>query len=251
VDPVPVPASATSSASAGWQTNSVDPTLISYWDGVRYTATMKWNGVQWETVSAPTEQASHGPAVTAWQPTYQEPAANPWQSAPQQALGNQWQQSVGQQLGPAETTGFRVGLDGTVTGFAPKSKFSRLLPSSLRLGRRGTRLAVGVMAVLVLALGAFVGLDRGQSAEATVISAVNSTIADRTANVTLGAREQVGPDSIAISGSGSIDFSQSAMAFDTTIVEDGQRIAMKVVCVGGTVYESVPGTTWLIPGTLS
>ena len=115
--------------------------------------------------------------------------------------------------------------------------------------RRRTAGAVAAGAALVLAatLG-FVVLGGGPDAQAAVLNAVNSTLADKTAHLTLDMTVTADGTSITASGTGSVDFGQDALALDASMAIEGHQLSLNEVMLGGTLYESVPGIGLIEPG---
>lgn len=120
--------------------------------------------------------------------------------------------------------------------------------SPLRWRRKTLKVAVAAVACFALAVSMFVDLGKSPSAEASVINAVNTTMGDKTANMTVDSTEDLGPLSMTISGSGSVNLTQSEMDLQMLVSAEGQQIPVKAVYVGGTIYESVPGIAQLVPG---
>jgi hypothetical protein len=119
-----------------------------------------------------------------------------------------------------------------------------------RRGRRG--LAAGLAAALVVAAvatGTVLGLGgSGKSANAAVVDAVDSTMADRTAQMSLTATVAAGTKTVKETGSGAVDFSQNAGQFTMTIGVDGQVVPTQVRFLGGIEYVEVPTIGQELPG---
>ncbi|HVA04175.1 MAG TPA: hypothetical protein VMU64_10545 [Acidimicrobiales bacterium] len=112
------------------------------------------------------------------------------------------------------------------------------------------RLVTGMVAVVVLAAaGSVIAVAAGgKTAEAAVIDSVNSTMAYRTAHITmnLSAREPTG--TITGTGTGGIDFTNNAMELRFTTDAATQQITIQAVYLGGSIYENIPGIDQLVPG---
>jgi len=120
--------------------------------------------------------------------------------------------------------------------------YSATIPAPARPRRR--RLTAGLAAAgatVVLATSLVVVLGSGPDAQAAVLNAVNSTLAGKTAHLTLSMTASAGGASITASGTGSADFGRDAMALNTSMSAAGQQVALSEVIVGGTLYESIPG----------
>jgi hypothetical protein len=121
-------------------------------------------------------------------------------------------------------------------------------PASVRRPRR--RLLAGVLALIVLAgaAGIAVVVSGGKSAEAAVIDSVNSAMADRTAHVDITVDAHTPSGTVTGTGTGGIDFSQNALQAQLTVGVDNQQVQAQLVLLAGSVYESIPGISQLIPG---
>ena len=122
--------------------------------------------------------------------------------------------------------------------------------------RRGRRIvAAGVTAALVIAgltVGIGLGTGGGRSASAAVVDAVDSTLADRTAQLSLSATVAAGTKALKETGSGSVDFSQNTGQFTMTVTIDGRVIPAQIRLLGGveylrapTVGQREPGKSWI------
>lgn len=105
-----------------------------------------------------------------------------------------------------------------------------------RPGRRRGRIVVGTVVVAMVAVVAVLATTGGSSADATVIAAVKSTLADRSAHMSMTMSGTVGGHSISGTGTGSIDFSQNTGEVQVTTEVAGQSIDETDIYVRGTVY---------------
>jgi hypothetical protein len=118
------------------------------------------------------------------------------------------------------------------------------------------RLVSCLAAVVVLAaVGSVVAVvTGGKSAEAAVIDSVNSTMADRTADISMNLSAHVstgtatGSGTVTGTGSGAIDFSQNAMQLQINVGVANQQIQMQTVYSDGSIYENIPGIDEIVPG---
>ncbi len=134
---------------------------------------------------------------------------------------------------------FGVGLTDTFVGGSgppPTRRPGRVLVASL------------VVLVMVVCAAAVVIVGGGKSAEAAVIKSVNSTLADRTAHVSLNMAVQSPSSSVTGTGSGDIDFNQNALQLQLSVAAAGQSVQMQLLYDGGSVYEALPGIGQLAPG---
>ena len=113
-----------------------------------------------------------------------------------------------------------------------------------RTRRRGAlAVAAALVAAVCLAVSLVVALGGGStpSAAAAVINAVNSSLADKTAHVTLTESVQEAGQDITVNGTGSIDFSQSALDLQASGNVAAQPLNLELMYLGGTMYLQIPG----------
>ncbi len=120
-------------------------------------------------------------------------------------------------------------------------------------GRRRRRhiVAAGVAGALLVAgltTGLVVGAGGGQNASAAVIDAVDTTIADQTAQLTFSGTVSTAGSSIRESGSGPVDFGQNAFQLTGSMDVGGQHVPLQVRFIDGTEYVNAPGITQELPG---
>ncbi len=142
--------------------------------------------------------------------------------------------------GPDEPPVVGPALDDTFVGGVESS----------RARRPRRRVVAGMAALVVVAAvaGVFVVVSGGKSAEAAVIDSVNSTLADRTAHVSMDMTVHSPSSTVTESGTGGIDFSQNALQLQFTVDEAGQKVPLTALYIGGSVYESIAGLDQLVPG---
>lgn len=121
-------------------------------------------------------------------------------------------------------------------------------PAPVRRPRRRVIAGLAALVVVAGAAGTAVVASGGKSAEAAVIDSVNSSMADRTAHVSMNLAVTTPSATVTGSGTGSIDFSQSAMQLQLTAGVAGQQIQLQALYIAGTVYEQIPDLDQLIPG---
>ena len=121
-------------------------------------------------------------------------------------------------------------------------------PSHLRRPRRRVVGGLAALVVVAGAAGAAVVVTGGKSAEAAVIDSVNSSMSDRTAHVSMNLAVTTPSATVTGSGTGGIDFSQSAMQLQLTAGVAGQQIQLQALYIAGTVYEQIPDLDQSIPG---
>jgi hypothetical protein len=114
--------------------------------------------------------------------------------------------------------------------------------------RRPVAAAMGIVVVILLVVGGVVAFGHTQSASATVINAVNSTVSNGTAHVTLSLTGQAAGTNVDAAGTGSIDFTNNALALQVKAGVDGQQEPINEIYLGGVIYESVPGISTIAPG---
>ncbi len=101
---------------------------------------------------------------------------------------------------------------------------------------------------MALVVGLVVGVGGAQSAEATVLNAVNSSLADKTASISLTMNASDNGTTINAAGTGGIDFTQNALQLDLSMNADGQSLDLQADYLGGTIYESIPQIGEIAPG---
>jgi len=107
---------------------------------------------------------------------------------------------------------------------------------------------MSVLVVLLLVAGAFVVFGGSKSASAEVIDAVNSTLGDKTAQITMNETITTAGKTLTANGTGAIDFTHEALQVNLNATIDGQQVPIVVDYVAGVIYEQVPGLDQLIPG---
>jgi hypothetical protein len=132
---------------------------------------------------------------------------------------------------------FRAGVSGQYGPGpgVPKRSIARLLAAAAAI------IAATVLAVVVLVkqespATSTPGQGPAVSQAAYVSQSAERTLAQRTADMTLNGTVQVAGRTVAVNGTGQIDFSTNAMAFDATILGPGPPLSEKVILVGGNLY---------------
>ena len=107
-----------------------------------------------------------------------------------------------------------------------------------RRRRRSGVLAGSALVVVAAVIGALVVANKseGLSPVAFVQQSAQQTIAQHTADMTLSVNVQFAGQSLAMNGTGQLNFSADAMALDVTGDEGGQLFDMKEILVNGTLY---------------
>jgi Protein of unknown function (DUF2510) len=107
--------------------------------------------------------------------------------------------------------------------------------------------AVGMAAVVVAAV-VTIGLGNGASAEASVTDAANTTLAGKTAHVSVRVTTSVRGESVTLSGTGSVNFADNSMQLEMPFESNGEQATLQEVFMGDILYESVPGISQVEPG---
>jgi hypothetical protein len=120
-------------------------------------------------------------------------------------------------------------------------------PATGPSGRRRILVAALVAAVVLGGLGLTLSIVLGgsTSAQAEVINAVNSSLADRTAHLTLTVNE-AGSGTGTLSGG--VNFTEGALTVTGSANTGSGPVAITATYVGGTVYEQIPGLEAVVPG---
>jgi hypothetical protein len=106
-----------------------------------------------------------------------------------------------------------------------------------------------LLGAIILVVALVVTQGGGSNAEAVVISAVNSTMSDKTAQVTMSSHITGSfAGGVVMSGKGGIDFTQNAMSSEMSVSLGGQQLDVQVLYLGGIVYENMPEISQLVPG---
>jgi hypothetical protein len=117
--------------------------------------------------------------------------------------------------------------------------------------RRGAlAVAAAVVAAVCVAVSVVVVLGGGATtnASAAVIDAVNSSLAGKTAHVTLTESVQEAGQGFTVNGTGTIDFNQNALDLQASGNVAGQQLNLELMYVGGTMYLQIPGISQVEPG---
>jgi hypothetical protein len=123
-------------------------------------------------------------------------------------------------------------------------------PAPVRRTRR--RLLAGVLALIVVAGAAGIAVvvsgSKSAAAATAVIDSVNSTMADRTAHISMNLDAHTPSGTLTGTGTGAIDFNQSALQLQLSVGADNQQIQMQAVYLAGSIYESIPDISQVFPG---
>ncbi|HXQ44067.1 MAG TPA: hypothetical protein VN816_05480 [Acidimicrobiales bacterium] len=114
--------------------------------------------------------------------------------------------------------------------------------------RTPVAVVLGVAVVILLVVGAVVVFGGSKSASAEVTDAVNSALQNGTAHVSLTISGKADGTSLSGTGSGKIDFTNSALAVQMTIGADGQQVGLTAIYLGGVIYETLPGLAAIAHG---
>ena len=102
--------------------------------------------------------------------------------------------------------------------------------------------------IAAITTGVVLGAGGGKSASAAVIDAVDSTMADRTAQMSLAVAVSAGGTTVKEAGNGSIDFSQNAFQLTGSEHAGGQVVPLDLRYLDGIAYVSAPGISQELPG---
>ena len=91
-------------------------------------------------------------------------------------------------------------------------------------------------------------LGHTESASATVVDAATATLHDGSARLTVSVTGNTDGTTVTGTGSGAIDFTDSALQLQMTVRTGGPEVPVEAVYEGGRVYESVPGLSTILPG---
>jgi hypothetical protein len=144
-------------------------------------------------------------------------------------------------------TPVEIGLEGILTGTALEAPENVATSPHDPIGgpeNRGrvssfrtlVNIAAMVMVLVVVGTGTFLFLGRSPSAEAAVALALNSTLANRTADLAVNGSVGVGTSRVAITGSGTVNFDQSAAQLDLNTSIHGHVVTEQEIAIGDTIY---------------
>ncbi|HVC70931.1 MAG TPA: hypothetical protein VNC61_11815 [Acidimicrobiales bacterium] len=150
----------------------------------------------------------------------------------------------------SEIRGRFVGSPGTgpAIGVDQASDLTPTALSTKRHSRGPLAAALSVLVVILLVAGALVVFGGSKSASAEVIDAVNSSLGDKTAQITMNETITTAGKTLTAKGTGGMDFTHEAVQIELNATVDGQQIPVEVEYVGGVIYEKVPGLDQLVPG---
>lgn len=140
---------------------------------------------------------------------------------------------------------------GSLTVFSDPSTTDAGPSADASPGRRSKMplaVALSLAVVVLLVAGSVVVFGGSKSASAQVVDAVNSTLNNGTAHVTVTVSGTADATNLSGAGSGSIDFTNHAMQLHLTMSVLGEQVPLDAVYQGGVVYESVPGLSTVLPG---
>jgi hypothetical protein len=184
-----------------------------------------------------------------WYPPHLHPSVRITESSDAETPGSEASSigAFGSNVGPLGTSDPETPFPGTpglpyADDTPPASNISK------KRSRRPLAAAMGIVVVILLVVGGVVAFGHSQSASATVINAVNSSLSDRTAHMTVNLTGQAAGTHLGGTGTGSIDFTNNAVALQVQISVDGQQESIGELYLGGVIYESIPGLSTITPG---
>jgi hypothetical protein len=121
-------------------------------------------------------------------------------------------------------------------------------PGPRKRSRTPVAAGVSIAVVVLLIVGALFVFGGSKSASAQVIDAVNSTLQNGTAQVSMNLSGQAAGTMVSGTGSGGIDFRTNALQLKMTVGADGQDLPVTAIYLGGVIYESLPGLNVVAPG---
>ena len=159
--------------------------------------------------------------------------------------------AVGDQQPEGSATGSSVQGSGEPSPFGLGPADTFVVGSESGPARRPRRrLVTSMVALIVLATAGSViaVMSGGKSAEAAVIDSVNTTMADRTAHISMDMSVHAPSGTVTGTGTGGIDFTGNAMQMQVTAGPADQQITVQAIYLGGLIYENVPGIDQVVPG---
>ena len=208
-------------AESGWYPDSIQIGMERYWDGRAWTEESRWPGTD--------------PYTTAVPPDLPPPEGVPFQSM----FAGMPQES---------TVGFSLPREPVVRTTSESSYFQ---PPRSRRGLRATSL---VLALILVAGGSYlIFFGRHATADAAVAAAVNSSLSNRTADLTISGSGGAAGGQYTISGTGEIDFGDHALQLSLNLATGSQQISEQAIYVNNVAYvnagnevgQLLPGKSWI------
>jgi hypothetical protein len=119
----------------------------------------------------------------------------------------------------------------------------------------GVLSGAGVIALATVLLVVFAGgnASRGKvsvrkNAAASVLTAVNSSLANKTADLTITMTKKSGGTTSGASGTGVVNFTDDALRLDLSTTGSGQQTKEKAIFLKNALYVSIPDLGQLVPG---
>ncbi|MGH9017234.1 MAG: hypothetical protein ACRDY1_05755 [Acidimicrobiales bacterium] len=119
---------------------------------------------------------------------------------------------------------------------------------STRRRRKPMAAVVGLAVVVIVVVVAVTVFGRSESASAKVVDAVNKTLTNGTAHLTMSLSGRTQGTNETATGTGDIDFADNSMQLQMEVTADGQQVPIGAIYLGGVIYESVPGLSTVVPG---
>jgi hypothetical protein len=115
--------------------------------------------------------------------------------------------------------------------------------------RRGRPLVVGAVVTVIAIVAVLVAtVGSGSNADAAIVTAVNSAIAQKGAHVTLTGTVTSAGQTESFNGTGAVDFTNNAMQLAMDVDAGGQQEQAQFLYVESTIYEGLPQIAQLAPG---
>jgi hypothetical protein len=182
--------------------------------------------------------------------SYDEPPGAPPREIrqPSALLGTQPPATTGPYGDPDAHAAIPAEPQGNATPPAPAPA-----PDDQKRTRRRRRLfgglgILGTVAIVVAVVVSTVGSGSNAGGDAAVISAVNSSLANKTAQLTESVSISADGQTIAATGSGSVDFTTNEVQVALHVNIKGAEQDETAIYDAGVVYEQLPQVAQLIPG---
>jgi hypothetical protein len=216
------------SADSGWYPDPTRPGTERYWDGLAWTRIVRAIGaLTFEVFPPPNAMAEPEPAC---EPSHGEPVS-----------------TVGFELPSAGTSAAGAEPDADVAATSPAG--------GGRSRRRALRmLSVALTLAILLAAGmTYLVFGRHSDADAAVADAVNSTLSNNTADMTISGSIGSGGTNLSFTGTGAINFAWKVMQMQVTISEGSQQLTEQAIYLNNVAYlnlgdetsQILPGKSWI------
>jgi hypothetical protein len=217
------------SAESGWYLDPNRPGTERYWDGLAWTKIARAIGsLTFEVLPPPNAMAE--PALEPMHGEHGEPAHS--------TVGFELPSS---DMSTAGDAGAESDADAAAT---PPTRGGRSQRGALRL------LSVALALALVIVTGmTYLVFGRHTDADAAVADAVNATLSNNTADMTINGSIDTEGANLSFTGTGAINFAWKVLQMQVTISEGSQQLSEQAIYLNNVAYLSLGSeTSQILPG---